>query len=151
MSSTISDALTSPTADPSETASADDAVNCGSGGGANDFTSLRIAAIFIVLVGSSFGALFPVFARRSRLKNVIPKAVFECVSLYCVQRYLLLTDRCDATCYVVSRSTLAQESSSPRPSSISLTQLWMNWALNASRAHGRNMYATYCVASFCHV
>ena len=84
MSSTISDALSSSTADPSAasaTASADDSTNCVSGVGANDFTALRIAAIFIILVGSSFGALFPVFARRSRLKHVIPKAAFEYVFL----------------------------------------------------------------------
>ncbi|THH08542.1 hypothetical protein EW145_g2647 [Phellinidium pouzarii] len=55
----------------------DDSVNCGDGGGDDDFTSLRIASIFIIMIGSTFGSLFPVVARRTRIRNVIPKAVFE--------------------------------------------------------------------------
>ncbi|KIK63353.1 hypothetical protein GYMLUDRAFT_72072 [Collybiopsis luxurians FD-317 M1] len=37
---------------------------------------LRIASIFIIYVGSSFGALFPVLARRSKFINV-PKSLFD--------------------------------------------------------------------------
>lgn len=54
----------------------DDVLNCGSGGGADNFFALRIASIFIVLVGSMSGALFPVLARRTRWLNV-PHAVFD--------------------------------------------------------------------------
>ncbi|TDL23968.1 ZIP-like iron-zinc transporter [Rickenella mellea] len=54
-----------------------DALNCGNGGGSDDFFHLRIASIFIIMIASSFGALFPVVARRTRLNNVIPKAVFD--------------------------------------------------------------------------
>ncbi|KAF5336162.1 hypothetical protein D9611_006357 [Ephemerocybe angulata] len=42
----------------------------------HDFMNLRIAAIFIVLVGSTTGALFPVLARRSTWLQV-PKSVFD--------------------------------------------------------------------------
>lgn len=39
---------------------------------------LRIAALFVILVGSTLGALFPVLARNSLLVNrKIPHAVFE--------------------------------------------------------------------------
>lgn len=55
-----------------------DTVNCGSGGGDDSMEGLRIASIFIVGVGSMFGATFPVVAYRSRLRNIIPNAVFEC-------------------------------------------------------------------------
>lgn len=44
----------------------------------SDFMSLRIAAIFVILVGSTAGALFPVLARRSSWLHV-PKGVFEYV------------------------------------------------------------------------
>ncbi|KAF5383718.1 hypothetical protein D9615_003583 [Tricholomella constricta] len=54
----------------------EEALNCGSGGGADDFFGLRIASIFVILVGSSAGALFPVLARRSSWLHV-PKAVFD--------------------------------------------------------------------------
>jgi zinc transporter 1/2/3 len=62
---------------PSATASGSDGVqNCGSGGGSDKHFHLRIAAVFIVLVGSMSGALFPVLARRSsRLR--VPEAVFD--------------------------------------------------------------------------
>ena len=66
---------TDPTAAPS--AAADDAPNCASGGGANTFFGLRVAAIFIVMTGSMFGAMFPIIARRTRIRAVVPKAVFE--------------------------------------------------------------------------
>lgn len=53
-------------------------LNCGEGGGSDDLFGLRVASIFIILIGSSFGALFPVLARRTRyLSAVIPKGVFE--------------------------------------------------------------------------
>lgn len=55
-------------------------VNCGSGGGADTFPKLRIASVFIILIGSMSGALFPVLAKRSSWLRV-PKAVFECVFL----------------------------------------------------------------------
>ncbi|KAI5995056.1 Zinc/iron permease [Pisolithus albus] len=51
-------------------------VNCGSGGGADTYTGLRIASVFIILVGSGFGALFPVFARRSSWLHV-PEPIYE--------------------------------------------------------------------------
>ena len=35
-------------------------VNCGEGGGDDAYLGLRIASVFIILVGSTFGALFPV-------------------------------------------------------------------------------------------
>ncbi|KIK93827.1 hypothetical protein PAXRUDRAFT_144191 [Paxillus rubicundulus Ve08.2h10] len=51
-------------------------LNCGNGGGANSYTTLRIASVFIVLIGSSFGALFPVLAKRTQWVKV-PDAVFD--------------------------------------------------------------------------
>ncbi|KAF8840803.1 ZIP zinc/iron transport family [Paxillus ammoniavirescens] len=51
-------------------------LNCGNGGGANSYTSLRIASVFIVLVGSSFGALFPVLAKKTQWMKV-PDVVFD--------------------------------------------------------------------------
>lgn len=55
-----------------------DEVNCGSGGGSDAFLGLRIASVFIIWAGSSFGAVFPVLARQSTLVNV-PKWLFEWV------------------------------------------------------------------------
>ena len=56
----------------------DEDVNCGSGGGDRSYTGLRIASIFIILVCSMFGALFPVLARRTRyLSKRIPQPVFD--------------------------------------------------------------------------
>ncbi|KLO06653.1 ZIP zinc/iron transport family [Schizopora paradoxa] len=52
-------------------------VNCGNGGGADTFFGLRIASVFIIMATSMFGALFPVLARRSGLRHVIPHNVFE--------------------------------------------------------------------------
>lgn len=69
MSSTISDVFPSPTDLAEE-------LNCGPGGGADDFLGLRIASIFIILIGSLCGALFPVLAHRSSWLHV-PKGVFE--------------------------------------------------------------------------
>ncbi|KAI6018366.1 Zinc/iron permease [Pisolithus marmoratus] len=51
-------------------------INCGSGGGANTYTGLRIASIFIIFAGSGFGALFPVLARRSSWLHV-PAPLYE--------------------------------------------------------------------------
>ncbi|KIY69507.1 ZIP-like iron-zinc transporter [Cylindrobasidium torrendii FP15055 ss-10] len=51
-------------------------LNCGSGGGADTYFGLRVASIFIILVGSTAGALFPVLARRTRWLHV-PKPVFD--------------------------------------------------------------------------
>lgn len=65
--SSLSDSLPTPT---------DVAPNCGSGGGSDEHFHLRIAAIFIILVGSMFGALFPILAKRSKWLN-LPKSVFE--------------------------------------------------------------------------
>ncbi|KAG1767024.1 ZIP-like iron-zinc transporter [Suillus placidus] len=50
--------------------------NCGSGGGATTYAQLRIASIFIVLIGSISGALCPVLAKRTNWLRV-PKAVFD--------------------------------------------------------------------------
>jgi len=68
---------------------ADDTFNCGSGGGADTYFSLRVASIFIILIGSSCGALFPVLAKRSSWLHV-PKGVFEYVGF--VSDFLSLTD-----------------------------------------------------------
>ena len=56
----------------------DGTLNCGSGGGDTGNIGLRIASVFIILIGSLLGALFPVFARRARwLSPHVPKSVFE--------------------------------------------------------------------------
>ena len=82
MSSTIDPTpTTTPDASPADAsptdAGGDDDVNCGTGGGDDRFFGLRVASIFVILVTSMFGALFPVIARRTRLKNVIPLSLFE--------------------------------------------------------------------------
>lgn len=51
-------------------------LNCSSGGGATTYAQLRIASIFIILIGSTSGALFPVLANRTSWLHV-PKAVFD--------------------------------------------------------------------------
>ncbi|KAJ7278421.1 ZIP-like iron-zinc transporter [Mycena rebaudengoi] len=38
---------------------------CGSGGGSNSLLGLRVAAIFVIMAGSTAGTLFPILARRS--------------------------------------------------------------------------------------
>jgi len=58
----------------------DDDMNCGTGGGADNFLGLRIASVFIILIGSLAGALFPIVARRSSMIK-IPKILFEYVAL----------------------------------------------------------------------
>ncbi|KAF9069742.1 Zinc/iron permease [Rhodocollybia butyracea] len=52
-------------------------MDCGSGGGADTFFGLRVGSIFVILVGSMFGALFPVIAARYSKIFKIPKAAFE--------------------------------------------------------------------------
>ncbi|KAH7907011.1 Zinc/iron permease [Hygrophoropsis aurantiaca] len=53
-----------------------DTLDCSAGGGAETYTNLRIASVFIIFASSSFGALFPVLARRTSWVHV-PKGVFE--------------------------------------------------------------------------
>ena len=56
----------------------DSDVNCGTGGGDTGSTGLRIASVFIILVGSMFGGLFPVLAKRTRwLAPHVPRGVFD--------------------------------------------------------------------------
>ncbi|KAG8220816.1 Zinc/iron permease [Butyriboletus roseoflavus] len=50
--------------------------DCGSGGGADTYTGLRIGSIFVILATSTGGAFFPVLAKRSRWLKV-PTSVFE--------------------------------------------------------------------------
>ncbi|KAG6833220.1 hypothetical protein H0H87_009841 [Tephrocybe sp. NHM501043] len=50
--------------------------NCGNGGGADDFFGLRVASIFVILVGSLAGAFFPVLAKRSSWLHV-PNSVYD--------------------------------------------------------------------------
>ena len=69
------------TAIVTQTVTADDDVNCGTGGGDDRFLGLRIASVFIILATSMFGALFPVIAKRTRLSNVIPRPAFEYVTI----------------------------------------------------------------------
>jgi len=57
-----------------------DDMSCGSGGGADDFLGLRIASVFIILIGSLAGALFPIVAKRSTMIK-IPQILFEYVAL----------------------------------------------------------------------
>ncbi|KZP30637.1 ZIP-like iron-zinc transporter [Athelia psychrophila] len=53
-----------------------DDLNCGSGGGSQKYFQLRIASIFIILIGSTAGATFPVLAARSSWLHV-PKGLFD--------------------------------------------------------------------------
>jgi hypothetical protein len=64
-----------PSATPSATTSS---MNCGNGGGADTYQKLRIASVFIILIGSLMGASFPVLSKRHH-QLYVPKAVFECV------------------------------------------------------------------------
>ncbi|KAL5492166.1 hypothetical protein ACEPAI_3613 [Sanghuangporus weigelae] len=74
MSSIVSGDFPSPTDVPVEQ---EGEVNCGSGGGSDVHLGLRVASIFIILVGSTTATLFPIIARRTRLKHVIPKSIFD--------------------------------------------------------------------------
>lgn len=49
---------------------------CGAVQNEHTYTGLRIASIFVILAGSSFGALFPVIAKRSPFFK-LPKTVYE--------------------------------------------------------------------------
>jgi len=53
-----------------------EAPNCGAGGGHDTHFGLRIGSIFIILVGATGGALFPVLVKRSKRIN-LPGYVFE--------------------------------------------------------------------------
>lgn len=56
----------------------DEELNCGSGGGDNTDTGLRVASLFVILITSLLGALFPVLARRTKwLSRRIPTYVFD--------------------------------------------------------------------------
>lgn len=57
-----------------------DVIDCGSGGGADTSFRIRIASVFVILVGSTSGALFPVLAKRSSWLRV-PQPIFEFVFL----------------------------------------------------------------------
>ena len=52
--------------------------NCGAGGGRDTHFGLRIGSIFIILVGATGGALFPVLVKRSKRIN-LPGYIFEYV------------------------------------------------------------------------
>ncbi|KAJ7576897.1 ZIP-like iron-zinc transporter [Mycena floridula] len=54
----------------------DSDVSCSSGGGGNTHFGLRVASIFIILAGSTSGALFPVLAKQSNWLHV-PKGIFD--------------------------------------------------------------------------
>jgi len=54
------------------------ALNCGGGGGRDTHFGLRIGSIFIILVGATGGALFPVLIKRSKRIN-LPGYIFEYV------------------------------------------------------------------------
>ncbi|KAG9050411.1 high-affinity Zn(2+) transporter zrt1 [Tulasnella sp. UAMH 9824] len=51
-------------------------LQCGAVENEHTYTGLRIASIFVILAGSSFGALFPVIAKRNPFFSV-PKTVYE--------------------------------------------------------------------------
>lgn len=57
-------------------ARAEEELNCGQGGGNDSMFGLRVASVFVILVGSTSGALFPVVAKRSSWLHV-PKSIFE--------------------------------------------------------------------------
>ncbi|KAG8972418.1 high-affinity Zn(2+) transporter zrt1, partial [Tulasnella sp. 427] len=51
-------------------------LQCGAVQNEHTYTGLRIASIFVILAGSSFGALLPVVAKRSPFFK-LPKMVYE--------------------------------------------------------------------------
>jgi zinc transporter 1/2/3 len=57
---------------------ASDESNCGAGGGADTHFGLRVGSIFILLVGATGGALFPVLVQRSK-RISLPGYIFEYV------------------------------------------------------------------------
>ncbi len=52
-------------------------LQCGAVQSEHSYTNLRIASVFVILVASSFGALFPVIAKRSVFALSLPSKVFE--------------------------------------------------------------------------
>ncbi|PBK99637.1 Zip-domain-containing protein [Armillaria gallica] len=84
----------------------DDALNCGSGGGADTFFGLRVASIFIISLCSTFGALFPVLVKSSSWLHV-PKSVFESVFLVINLNDLLLI-ACAASRNILEAVSLSQ-------------------------------------------
>lgn len=91
----------------------DDADNCGAANNPHTWTGLRIASIFIILVTSLFGALFPVLARRQRLlRLVVPERAFK------VAKYFgsgVIVGR--ARCFSIITVSLSALSRSRQPSS----------------------------------
>ena len=70
----------SSTTAPTASASATDLADlCDNEGGGDDLFGVRVASIFVILLGSLAGCLLPVITRRTKLKNFIPAAVFEYV------------------------------------------------------------------------
>ncbi|KAI4124460.1 MAG: hypothetical protein LQ341_007072 [Variospora aurantia] len=57
-------------------AAAEEAISCEAGNGFDGRLGLRISAIFVILVGSLFGAAFPVYAARHEGVGVPPWAFF---------------------------------------------------------------------------
>lgn len=64
-------------------------MDCGNGGGADTYTSLRIASVFIILVTSATGTFFPVLAKRSKWLKV-PTGLFELVFFSFFSAYTIL-------------------------------------------------------------
>ena len=52
--------------------------NCNSGGGTDSHFHLRIGSIFVILIGATSGAVFPMLAKRSKRIN-LPPYFFEYV------------------------------------------------------------------------
>jgi len=94
-------------------------LNCGNGGGADTFFGLRVASVFIIMATSMFGALFPVVARRTGLRRVIPHNVFE-FAKYFGSGVII------ATAFIHLLSPATQELSNP---CLSATWLVYPWAL----------------------
>jgi hypothetical protein len=104
----ISDRVPSTTFSHTFAMSSTDALNCGSGGGDDSSLHLRIASVFIILVGSMSGALFPVLARRSTWLRV-PKFIFEFVLSRPSYAWYFFYSYC-TTRHTASPNTSVQES-----------------------------------------
>ncbi|KAK1909089.1 hypothetical protein P3342_011167 [Pyrenophora teres f. teres] len=89
-----------------QSAEAEEPVVCSSSNDYDGRMGVRISSIFVILVASSFGAVFPVFAKRRRHK-LVPNWVFS------------------------PQSISDQVSSSQPPSSIFLLRQTRHWATNA--------------------
>ena len=85
--SETSSVFSSASAIPS-TAAAVEADECGVVAVADTQMHLRIAAIFVILVGATGGALFPVLAKRSRWLKV-PTSMFKCVHTIEAEKIML--------------------------------------------------------------